>query len=83
MGALLLTSLKGQALGVIVSAYLLLMGALIVWRGLRDYTPRLISPARRRLIGLAGGLIEGIGGSWGPIVTTSRRGSARRSTTCS
>ncbi len=75
VGALLLTSLKGQALGVIVSAYLLLMGALIVWRGLRDYTPRLISPARRRLIGLAGGLIEGIGGSWGPIVTTSLLGS--------
>ena len=27
-----------------------------------------------RLIGFAGGLIEGIGGSWGPIVTTSLLG---------
>jgi uncharacterized protein len=31
------------------------------------------------LIGLVGGLIEGIGGSWGPVVTTSLLGSGVQS----
>ncbi|MGH6854690.1 MAG: sulfite exporter TauE/SafE family protein [Aestuariivirga sp.] len=75
VGALLLTSLKGVALAYLVNAYLALMGVLIIWRGIMDFTPKLISQYRTRVIGLAGGLIEGIGGSWGPIVTTSLLGS--------
>ncbi|MGH6908152.1 MAG: sulfite exporter TauE/SafE family protein [Aestuariivirga sp.] len=78
-GALLLTSLKGAALAVIVNAYLALMGVLIIWRGIMDFAPKLISSNRSRVIGLAGGLIEGIGGSWGPIVTTSLLGSGTES----
>ncbi len=79
VGALLLTSLKGAALAFIVNAYLALMGVLIIWRGMMDFAPRLISSKRSRTIGLAGGLIEGIGGSWGPIVTTSLLGSGAES----
>ena len=79
IGAVLLTSLKGKALAIIVNSYLALMGILIIWRGIMNFAPRLISAHRSRSIGLAGGLIEGIGGSWGPIVTTSLLGSGAES----
>lgn len=79
IGALLLTSLKGAALAFIVNAYLATMGILILWRGIMDFAPKLIATNRSRSIGLAGGLIEGIGGSWGPIVTTSLLGSGAES----
>jgi uncharacterized protein len=75
IGALLLTSLKGAMLAYVVNSYLTFIGALIVYRGLMNYTPRLIPGERARTIGLVGGLIEGIGGSWGPIVTTGLLGS--------
>src|SRR5687768_1453971 len=74
-GALLLTSLKGAMLAYLVNAYLAFIGLLIIYRGFMDYTPRLIPGERARTIGLVGGMIEGIGGSWGPIVTTGLLGS--------
>ncbi len=79
IGALILASLKGQALTVFVTAYLFFIGALIVWRGISGIAPRLLPAAYTRVIGFAGGLVEGIGGSWGPIVTTSLLGSGTES----
>lgn len=79
IGAILLTSLKGAILAIIVNLYLALMGILIIWRGITNVAPRLISQNRTRTIGFTGGLIEGIGGSWGPIVTTSLLGSGAES----
>jgi uncharacterized protein len=75
IGMLLLTSLKGSTLNYFISFYLVLVGWLIIWRGLRGTSPRILPAAWKRLIGFIGGLIEGIGGSWGPIVTTSLLGS--------
>ncbi len=74
LGMLLLTSLKGKALTTLVTSYLFLIGGLIIWRGLKGTVPRLLPAAWKRLIGFVGGLIEGIGGSWGPVVTTSLLG---------
>ena len=74
IGATALTSLKGKALLIMINIYLLLIGGLIVYRGVRDAAPRLFPHGFTRLIGFCGGLIEGIGGSWGPIVTTSLLG---------
>jgi uncharacterized protein len=74
IGALILTSLKGKALASLVTAYLFLIGAIIVWRGISGIAPKLLPSAHKRVIGLIGGLVEGIGGSWGPIVTTSLMG---------
>jgi uncharacterized protein len=54
---------------------LFFVGSLIVWRGIKGETPRLLPAAWKRLIGFVGGVIEGIGGSWGPVVTTSLLGS--------
>jgi uncharacterized protein len=78
-GSLLLTSLKGHMLTTLVNLYLILIGALIIVRGLKDVAPRLIPSRFTRLIGLSGGLIEGIGGSWGPVVTTSLLGAGTES----
>jgi uncharacterized protein len=79
LGMLLLTSLKGQALTTLVNIYLIFIGTLIIWRGTKQTMPDLISATYKRLIGFAGGVIEGIGGSWGPIVTTSLLGSGVQS----
>lgn len=79
IGAFLLTSLKGHMLTILVNFYLALMGVLIIWRGITNITPRVITTKRSSVIGFAGGLIEGIGGSWGPIVTTSLLGSGAES----
>jgi uncharacterized protein len=75
LGMLLLTSLKGKALTTLVTGYLFLIGGLIIWRGYKGSSPRVLPATWKRLIGFAGGLIEGIGGSWGPVVTTSLLGS--------
>jgi uncharacterized protein len=74
IGAFILTSLKGKALTSLVTFYMFAIGALIVWRGLSGLAPRILPQGYNRLIGLVGGLIEGIGGSWGPVVTTSLMG---------
>jgi uncharacterized protein len=75
LGMLLLTSLKGPALTTLITTYLFFVGGLIIWRGVKGTTPRLLPGAWKRLIGFVGGVIEGIGGSWGPVVTTSLLGS--------
>jgi uncharacterized protein len=74
IGATLLASLKGKTLLILVNGYLLLIGAFIVYRGISDVLPKFIPSGFNRLIGFTGGLIEGIGGSWGPVVTTSLLG---------
>ena len=79
IGATVLTSLRGKILFVLINLYLLFIGGLIIYRGLRDVAPRLFPKGFTRLIGFAGGLIEGIGGSWGPIVTTSLLGAGTES----
>lgn len=78
-GAIILSSLKGPALATLVTAYLFFIGSIIIWRGFSGIAPRLLPAAQTRLIGLVGGLIEGIGGSWGPVVTTSLMGAGTES----
>lgn len=75
MGAAVLSGLKGHALQYLINTYLILMGAYIVYRGYAGILPRLVRTRRYQLIGFAGGTIEGIGGSWGPIVNTGLLGS--------
>lgn len=79
VGMSVLTSLKGPGLNTLVMLYLYFIGTLIIWRGVTGHTPRLLSSAYKRLVGFVGGVIEGIGGSWGPIVTTSLLGSGTES----
>jgi uncharacterized protein len=73
-GAMLLTSLKGKVLFQVINVYLLGIGGLIIYRGLRDIAPHILPKWFAQLVGFGGGLVEGIGGSWGPIVTTGLLG---------
>lgn len=79
IGAIALTSLKGKVLLIAINLYLLAIGLIIVSRGLKGVAPKLIPARFSRLIGFSGGLIEGIGGSWGPIVTSSLMGAGTES----
>ncbi len=79
IGALTLASLQGLALKSLVTGYLFLIGGVIIWRGWTGVAPRVLPAGYNGLIGFVGGLIEGIGGSWGPIVTTSLLGSGTES----
>jgi hypothetical protein len=71
MGALLLAGMEGILLTLLVSAYLVFIAALLLIRAVTGRAPRVVSSRRNGVIGLIGGLIEGIGGSWGPVVTTA------------
>jgi uncharacterized membrane protein YfcA len=72
LGAYVLTLDKeGSIIKPFVSAYLLVMGCLILWRAVRkvhEYKqPRFLIP-----LGAIGGFFDAIGGGgWGPIVTTT------------
>jgi uncharacterized protein len=74
VGAMLLTSLKGKLLFHLINAYLLGIGGLIIYRGFADVKAHNLPKWFARLVGFGGGLVEGIGGSWGPIVTTGLLG---------
>lgn len=75
LGATLLSGLKGHALQYLVNTYLVLMGSYIVYRGIYGIAVKVVKTRRFQAIGFAGGMIEGIGGSWGPIVNTGLLGS--------
>jgi uncharacterized membrane protein YfcA len=72
VGAYLLSSLPGDRIKPFVSAYLLAMGAFIVWKGIRRAAVH--KEVRSHLIplGLGGGFLDAVGGGgWGPIVVSN------------
>lgn len=71
-GAYLLTSIDGNVIKPWISAYLLVMGFVILWRALKKNGKegRVISWITP--LGLVGGFMDAIGGGgWGPVVTTT------------
>ncbi len=71
-GAYILTRVDGDAIKPYVSGYLLLMGLVILWRGLSRNRRKTITPASLTPVGLVGGFFDAIGGGgWGPIVTST------------
>ncbi|MBE3072924.1 MAG: sulfite exporter TauE/SafE family protein [Acidobacteria bacterium] len=72
VGAYVLSSLPGDRIRPFVSAYLLIMGLLILRKAARgNIQPQRVTTRIRRL-GLAGGFFDAIGGGgWGPIVTST------------
>lgn len=72
VGAYILTSLPGDRIKPFVAAYLLAMGAFIVWKGIRRAVAH--KEVRSHLIplGLGGGFLDAVGGGgWGPIVASN------------
>jgi uncharacterized protein len=71
LGAYVLTSIDASVAKPIVLAYLMIIGLIILWRGVRqshrEATPKVIVP-----LGLVGGFLDSAGGGgWGPIVTSN------------
>ena len=72
VGAYVLATVSGEQIRPIVSVYPLAMGGLILWRAFRNKEADSTDGRRPRLLGLAGGFLDAIGGGgWGPIVTTT------------
>lgn len=73
-GAYLLTSINGDVLKPYISAYLLIMGAFILYKAfhLNGHVNNGTHTARVSYLGLVGGFCDAVGGGgWGPVVTTT------------
>ncbi len=72
LGAYVLTDLPVAIMKLVVTAYLVIMGLVILWRALRGPTPPPTKPPRVTLLGFGGGFLDAIGGGgWGPLVTST------------
>ena len=72
IGATVLSNVDGKVIAPFVAGYLAIMGVVILIRALLKIIPREASWRGMPVIGLAGGLMDAIGGGgWGPIVTTT------------
>jgi uncharacterized membrane protein YfcA len=75
IGAFALVSLPGDAIRPYVNGYLLVLGLLIIWKAVTTRSVSAPAPSRVAPLGLAGGLLDAIGGGgWGPIVTSTLLG---------
>jgi len=75
IGAYALSELPGETLKPFISAYLLLLGAFIVWKALAARPIEAPAPRAVGPLGFVGGLVDAIGGGgWGPIVTSTLLG---------
>lgn len=71
-GAYILASVPGERIRPVVSAYLLVMGSIILWRAIRKHRSEAKVPRQVEVLGLAGGFLDAIGGGgWGAMVTTT------------
>src|SRR5574341_233145 len=72
VGAYILTNLPGDLLKPFIAIYLLIMGIIIVVKGLnRDHTEQKVI-SHISMLGVVGGFFDAIGGGgWGPIVTST------------
>jgi uncharacterized protein len=79
IGAYLLTTIPGETVAPFMNAYLLILGTWIVWKAFRQ-RPSVSDPPRWLVpLGFGGGFLDAIGGrGWGPMVTSTLLGTARR-----
>lgn len=72
IGAYVLTTVPDEMVRPVVSAYLLAMGVVILWKALRERPPGGRPPRFVAPLGLFGGFLDAIGGGgWGPLVTST------------
>ncbi|MCK6449242.1 MAG: sulfite exporter TauE/SafE family protein [Alphaproteobacteria bacterium] len=71
-GAFFLANIPGSTIRPYVTAYLLVMGMVILWRAIRWRPVSTTAPRRLVPLGLVGGFLDAAGGGgWGPIVTST------------
>ncbi|MFN3513393.1 MAG: sulfite exporter TauE/SafE family protein [Phenylobacterium sp.] len=72
LGAFVLTSIDGNTIKPFITAYLGLMGALILYRAWRAAKPRAFPARWSGPLGGVGGFLDAVGGGgWGPTVTSA------------
>ncbi len=72
LGAYVLVNFPGDLVSPFVNVYLIVMGIIVLIRGIRGVTKTLISGNKLIPVGLAGGFFDAVGGGgWGPIVTST------------
>ena len=72
IGAYLLTSIPGDIIKPFISAYLLIMGIIILVKALQKNQEHKEVTSHLSILGLIGGFFDAVGGGgWGPIVTTT------------
>jgi hypothetical protein len=72
IGASLLVQLPGNAVRPYVFGYLMLLGFVIMWRGIQGVPQRAVSGKLVLPLGGTGGFLDALGGGgWGPVVTSS------------
>lgn len=72
LGAYVLSNLPGDAIRPYVSAYLLVLGLVILWKAVHKPSDQAPPPATVAPLGFIGGLLDSLGGGgWGPIVTST------------
>lgn len=75
IGAYILTSVPGELIRPWVSAYLLGLGFIILWKAFRHRGSHLDEPKGVGPLGFFGGMLDAIGGGgWGPLVTSTLLG---------
>lgn len=78
LGAFVLTSIDGDVLKPWITAYLAVMGGVIIWRATRETRERMFPTRFAGPLGVVGGFFDAIGGGgWGPTVTTTLVGSGQ------
>lgn len=78
IGAFVLTSIDGDAIRPFITAYLAVMGLVIIWRATRQTRERIFPRKFAGPLGLAGGFFDAVGGGgWGPTVATTLVGTGQ------
>ncbi|MAR56286.1 MAG: hypothetical protein CMM93_03805 [Rickettsiales bacterium] len=75
LGAYILATNASTWLSLAIAFYLVIMGAVVLRKGLRRFMSNPHQPKHVPVIGFFGGLLDAIGGGgWGPLVTTNLLG---------
>lgn len=75
IGAYVLSIVPGELIRPWVSAYLLVLGFIILWKAYRQPDPHSEPPKGVEPLGLFGGMLDAMGGGgWGPLVTSTLLG---------
>jgi uncharacterized membrane protein YfcA len=78
-GAYLLTELPGDKVQPFVSAYLAIMGGVVLWKALRQHRGEARPPRHVSALGFVGGFLDAIGGGgWGPMVASTLVGTGMK-----
>lgn len=78
LGAFVLTSIDGNLLKPWITAYLSIMGLVIIWRATKKTRERAFPVKFSAPLGVVGGFFDAVGGGgWGPTVTTTMVGSGQ------